>query len=365
MNFRARNVFVLKTCMVLFLALLFFKTSKASTYTIEGIKVDVTSETSVAAREESFNQAQILAFNKLLRSIILKEDQNKIPGFEASEISNFISDYSVSDEKLTGTRYLATYQFSFDKEQVNQFLLNYGIQPTAFEPRKVLVLPVFTKQETIIIGEDFWHYNWQAALSKNSDDYVLPLFDLEDQFKARAFTEQNETSSLKELAGKYGADTVFVAWLKTKPEEENLYEVISYVLDDQHSVPEALSSEPVWALEEETEVQSKIKNLVEEFQEKEKHKAIHKKSLKRTIRVESPCSNLTCVNEVKNDLYSMKNVKEIKILEVSNKKITFNLGYEGKFKALQERLNKMLYNVKIEATGVLIEKVKQDKYDNS
>jgi|GEM_PF-5741379 len=363
MKYLARKALLLTKVMV-FLATYFPVQALAATYTVQGIKVDVTAETAVDAREESLKQAQVSAFNKLLRSIVLKEDQSKIPVVEVNDIPDFISDYSVSDEKLTGTRYLAVYQFSFEKKQVNQFLINYDIQPTVFEPRKILILPVLQKKETIAVGDDFWHNSWKEVISKKSDDFMVPLFDLEDQFKARIFVEQNQTKPLKELANKYGADIVFVTWLKENPEEENLYEVTSYVLDEQKTIPDLLQSKPLWLLEED-EIQNKIENIIEEFQEKEKHKAIHKKSLKRTLKIQSACTNLTCVNEVKNDLHLIKSIKEIKIHEVSNKKIIFDVEYVGKFKALQERLSKMFYNIKIENTGILIEKVIQEQYDNS
>tara|TARA_R110002050_G_scaffold294841_2_gene453082 strand:- start:13326 stop:14420 length:1095 start_codon:yes stop_codon:yes gene_type:complete len=364
MKYIARNGLLLVLVMV-FLAIFPPLKGMAATYTIQGIKVDVTAETAVEARAQALKKAQISAVDKLLKSIVLKQDQDKIPTIDEDQIESFIKTYSVEGEKLTGTRYLATYQFSVLKDQVNAFLNQQNIQPLAYEQKKILIIPAYTNKEETLTGSGLWHENWKTVLSEYKDTYIVPLFDIEDQFKIKSFIDENSGEGLKEFLHKYGADSLVIMWLKNAPENDHLFAVESYTLDDQHSKPSMQRTDPFWMPEDNDQVQGKINQLIEEFQEKEKHKTIDNKSLERRVLIQVSCNNIECVNAAKNDLYSIKNIKTLSITEADSKKITYSLVYEGKFKILQKQLERKMYKVSFTDTGILIEKMMQNDYDNS
>jgi hypothetical protein len=58
-------------------------------------------------------------------------------------------------------------------------------------------------------------------------------------------------------------------------------------------------------------------------------------------------------------------VKEVTVFEIDNEKVIFNTLYEGKFKFLQNHLHRMMYNVVITDTGIIINKELENKNDHS
>ena len=96
-------------------------------YEIQGVAVDVTADTAAAARKKALTDGEAAAFRRLLERITLLEDRHRLPSLKTSEISTFVQDFSVADEKTSSVRYLATLSYRFKRRDVREMLISYNI----------------------------------------------------------------------------------------------------------------------------------------------------------------------------------------------------------------------------------------------
>jgi hypothetical protein len=98
----------------------------ANIYEIQGIAVDVTAGTAAAARKKALADGEASAFRRLLERITLLEDRHRLPTFKGSDISTFVQDFSVADEKTSSVRYLATLSYRFKRRDVRELLISHN-----------------------------------------------------------------------------------------------------------------------------------------------------------------------------------------------------------------------------------------------
>lgn len=95
-------------------------------YTVADVKVDVTAQSAVAAREQAFEQAQVDAFNTLAGRILPAE---RLAGFtppDVNTVSAMIQDYEIGSEQLSTVRYVASYTFRFKESAARQYFGSMG-----------------------------------------------------------------------------------------------------------------------------------------------------------------------------------------------------------------------------------------------
>jgi hypothetical protein len=122
-------------------------------FTVSGVKVDVTAENAVAAREKAFSEAQETAFKALALRILGEEVAKTYPVPSVASISTMIKDFEITDERLSAVEYIATYTFRFDGNSVRaQF--NMENTPYNAASRPVLVLPFYQMGSRITLWQD-------------------------------------------------------------------------------------------------------------------------------------------------------------------------------------------------------------------
>lgn len=184
-------------------------------FTIEDIKVDVTAANAMAAREQAFEQAQVLAFNELAERMTAGGAGQNVPVPDLSTISSLIQDFEVTSESLSAVRYVGTYIFRFKDADVRRFFSNQGVAYTDVSSRPMLVLPFYQRPngEAVIWSP----YNiWMQAWDKVGDleglvPLVVPLGDLADvrdigDDEALTYNE----SKLSGMLNRYGAGEAVV-----------------------------------------------------------------------------------------------------------------------------------------------------------
>lgn len=151
-------------------------------FTIENVKVDVSAENALKAREQAFEQAQLKAFKELASRMLPDTQSVETPPLMA--ISTMIQDYEVSDEKLSSKRYIGTYKFRFKDRSVKRYFSGQGAEYTDVASQPILVLPFLeTANGTILWShQNAWMKAWASApnLSSGLVPIVVPLGDLSD-----------------------------------------------------------------------------------------------------------------------------------------------------------------------------------------
>ncbi len=185
-------------------------------YEVSGVSVDVTAETAAAARQQALREGQEQAMTILLQRMTLKSDYPRLPGLSPDEITEYIQDFSVSEEKTSAVRYLAKLNYRFRASEVRELLRAFNI-PFAETPSKpVLVLPVLRRAGALLLWDDPnpWRSAWQQRSSQLSlVPTILPLGDLADVAAIGVDqVVQGDQQRLQAMAKKYEAGSVAVAF---------------------------------------------------------------------------------------------------------------------------------------------------------
>ncbi|PIW26108.1 MAG: DUF2066 domain-containing protein [Rhodospirillales bacterium CG15_BIG_FIL_POST_REV_8_21_14_020_66_15] len=188
----------------------------ANPYEVKGVDVDVTAETASDARAQALREGQQRAMAILLERMTLKSDHARLPGLSPEEITEYIQDFSVAEEKTSAVRYLAKLNYRFRPSEVRELLRAFNI-PFAETPSKpVLVLPVLRRAGALLLWDDPnpWRAAWQQRSSQVSlVPTILPLGDLADV--AAIGVDQvvaGDRQRLQAMARRYEAGSVVVAF---------------------------------------------------------------------------------------------------------------------------------------------------------
>lgn len=168
-------------------------------YTVHGVKVDVTAETSMKARDKAFTLGQQTAFLALAKSLT---DDEKIKMYDEAQIAKLVKSFEVESERASGTRYSATLTYHFKPQATAALLGKNGIEvsddpynrpkkrdgiealsATTMPPERILILPILRAPDRSILWEEKtpWHRAWDYVLSdRPAPDLIIPEGTVED-----------------------------------------------------------------------------------------------------------------------------------------------------------------------------------------
>ena len=204
--------------LVLTLVLLAAPGAWANVFELQGVPVDVTADNAAQARSQALARGQDEAFRRLLERLTLKEDAEKLPEPGSLVVTEFVSDFSVSNEKTSTVRYLATLSVRFKAAPVRSLLRELGIRFAETTSKPILILPVFQGLVGVLLWEDAntWREAWN--LRRGGSGLVriaLPLADLAD---ISALHVQHAVSGnvdrLTGLAVRYSAGDTVVSYAR-------------------------------------------------------------------------------------------------------------------------------------------------------
>jgi hypothetical protein len=109
-------------------------------FSIQGVDVDVTANSSNAAKDQAIAEAQRQAFQLLLDRLSSPKDRSRIPKADGTE---YVADYTIESERSSKVRYIATIDVRFNGAAVRKLFKNAGIAMIEPISRPVVVVPVF------------------------------------------------------------------------------------------------------------------------------------------------------------------------------------------------------------------------------
>ncbi|MEK9670941.1 MAG: DUF2066 domain-containing protein [Rhodospirillaceae bacterium] len=185
-------------------------------YEVRGVEVDVTASTATEARQQAHRDGQVRAMRILVERMTLRNDYPRIPQLSPDEITEYIQDFSIAEEKTSAVRYLAKLNYRFRPGEVRDLLRAFNI-PFAETPSKpVLVLPMLQQAGAMLLWDEPnpWRAAWQRRSSQVSlVPTILPLGDLKDVATIGVEqVTQGDRQRLQAMADRYGAGSVAVAF---------------------------------------------------------------------------------------------------------------------------------------------------------
>lgn len=152
-------------------------------FTVQDIKVDVTAQNALLAREQAFEQAQVKAFETLAARMLPQADLATFAPPEARQISALIQDFELLNEQLSAVRYVGAYTFRFDDKAVRKYFSASETTFTDVSSRPILVLPFLQRGDNTTIWTP--HNTWLKAWNRSPQNHAilplrLPIGDLSD-----------------------------------------------------------------------------------------------------------------------------------------------------------------------------------------
>ncbi|HIM24885.1 MAG TPA: DUF2066 domain-containing protein [Rhodospirillales bacterium] len=185
-------------------------------FEVRDVAVDVTAETAAVAREQARAEGKARAFQRLMERLTLRIEHSGLPQLSAEEISPYVKDFSVADEKTSSVRYLARLTFHFKPKEVRGLLTESGFSFAETVSKPVLVLPVFQNAGALILWDEPnpWREAWNArSKTRSLVPTLLPLGDLADIATIGADQAMDgDQQRLAALAKRYGASDTLVVF---------------------------------------------------------------------------------------------------------------------------------------------------------
>ncbi|NQW00663.1 MAG: DUF2066 domain-containing protein [Rhodospirillales bacterium] len=185
-------------------------------FEVSNVVVDVTDESATLARKKALQEGSHIAFQRLLRRLTLARDRERLPRLDQQEISGFVRDFGVSDEKTASKRYLAKLSYRFRRDEVRNLLKSFNLQFAETRSKPVLILPVYQSAGAIALWDD--PNPWRDAWSRSAEveglvPQLKPAGDLADVGSIGPEQAiQGDRERLQAIADRYGTGDVIVAY---------------------------------------------------------------------------------------------------------------------------------------------------------
>lgn len=223
-------------------------------YAFSGITVDITATSPNEARLKAMEEAQHLAFQKLIASHAPEKGQVKLKNFTAPQIEKLVQDIEVEKEKYSTVRYVATFKVTFKTQAVKDLFANDDTTDLDDEeslddsphdkdsPRKApaigsalpgrpsIVVPVFLLENKKLLWEE--SNPWLQAFAHDptpSPLLVVPtgdLTDISDMGLTQALNPSAE--NLDKFAVRHEAPQVIIAIVQEKEKGQPTLDMVLY-----------------------------------------------------------------------------------------------------------------------------------------
>ena len=144
----------MKKFLTTIIGLIFSLTAQADLYDIDGIAIEAELTSAKEARSIAINDGQMDAFWQLMQKMVSPEDLSRIPFLEQGTVSQFVQNVSLTNEKTTTTRYIATLGVRFYPDKIQSFLTELQIPFLQRSLPPTLIIPCFQKADEILLLTD-------------------------------------------------------------------------------------------------------------------------------------------------------------------------------------------------------------------
>lgn len=132
-------------------------------YTVAKVVADATAKNAVAAKKKALSEARRRALTTLLKRITPFGATERLPKLKPALIEEMVSGLSVRRERNSRTQYLATLDFEFQPQAVQQLLVGYNIPFTDVQSPSIKILPVLVSGGKVdASGRDPWRKAWRG-----------------------------------------------------------------------------------------------------------------------------------------------------------------------------------------------------------
>lgn len=336
---RARTVFCVFSALILLFPVQ--ETALAAydpVFTIEGVEVDVTAGSAVAAREQAMQKSREIAFERLINRLLSSDQRAGITVPESDYIATMVKDFEITEERLSNIRYIGTFTYRFKSDAVRDYLTGLGKTYSDVSSKPVLILPFYQSSDTPVIwAEDNpWMAAWKKIpLYQGLVPIAVPIGDLQDVSdigNGQALTY--EAGAMETMRKRYHAGQSVIAL--ALPEDENNLTVMTYRAGA--AGPEFMRKIKVnrkEAKEQETLFDQAVEKTRQSFLQEWKDKTTVDPMEQNRLTVRVGFSSLQEWIETRQSLKDVQGLQHIELLSLTPQEAKLSLKFQGSERRLR------------------------------
>ncbi len=349
-------------CSLLILSLfgifLFSLSARASdVFEVKGIYVDVTGESVTEARKMAMRESQGRAFDIMLKRLTLKTDWELLPWVEPKERAQYIRDFSVSGEKSSDVRYLATYTYHFKADAIRSLLRSRNIAFAETTSKAVLILPLLEDGTRLSLWEEpnLWRDAWsELGTGSGLVPLALPLGDIADisGLPAQKALEA-EPTGLMNMAQRYGVNSSVVAQMVVAGRNEagepnNVDLIINRVGSPYEGRSTILGVAALEGEDTKTFLKRAAQEVIDQIEESWKRDNLLQFGTADVVAVNMTIDSLGEWLDVKKRLQQVPVVRRVELALLSRNAVQLNLHFIGKLDQLIGNLHQVDLDLTVE-----------------
>lgn len=181
-----------------------------SLYTVDKLAIDAMGASPSAARDAALNGGRERAFGIIFKRLTQQANWGAQPRPTPAELEEMVTSFTVDNERLSTTRYLADASFSFSPARVRDVMQRASLVFSETQAKPVVVVAV--KPGVGWSNDSLWATSWGSVAQRGSlRPVIVPLGDATElAMTGNVITDAARWEQFASLAEKYGATEVWV-----------------------------------------------------------------------------------------------------------------------------------------------------------
>ena len=200
-----------------------FSTNQA---VVKNIYIELEIQENADHRTMAIEASYKIALSRYLKWITLKESSDIINLVDLVEARDYVSGYSIENEKYKREKYSALITVTFEKNKLEKFLESKDINFFSKKGPKTLIIPIIKFEQRLILWDDPnpWFDVWlRRPLDSNLNLFTLPAGEADDLITLSAQDAINlKYFKIRKLANKYEAEQANVLLVNVENQNEKL-----------------------------------------------------------------------------------------------------------------------------------------------
>ena len=221
------NIIKFENIFLIFLICFFVNISfSANQAVVKNIYIELELKENVDHRSIAIEKSYEIALSRYLKWITLKETSDIINLVDLLEARDYVSGYSIENEKYKREKYSALITVNFEKNKLEKFLENKNIEFFSKKGPKTLIIPIINFEQRLILWDDPnpWFDVWlRRPLDSNLNLFTLPTGEVDDLITLSAQDAINlKYFKIKKLANKYKAEQAYILLVNVESQNEKI-----------------------------------------------------------------------------------------------------------------------------------------------
>ena len=193
---------------------------------VKNIYIELELKENADHRTMAIEASYKIALSRYLKWITLKETSDIINLVDLLEARDYVSGYSIENEKYKREKYSALITVTFEKNKLEKFLDSKDIDFFSKKGPKSLIIPIINFENRLVLWDDPnpWFDVWlRRPLDSNLNLFTLPAGEADDLITLSAQDAIDlKYFKIKKLANKYDAIQAYILLVNVKSKNEKL-----------------------------------------------------------------------------------------------------------------------------------------------